>query len=227
MIGKDLPATATLRSVPEDHTTSPARRSVRPQPGELPGHEAASSRTRLTPLRLLLGVIVAVMIAMWAYAFSPLARRPAPDTMTNPAVAQRSEEICKKAAEVLSALPKAGDTADPTARADVVNQSNAILARMLDDLDAVVASPGGARSKQLSNNPGQTDADHDAGLFREWLADWRTYLADRTDYASRLRGDSSARLFVTQKGARQVTEPIDGFASSNKMASCASPGDIF
>ena len=59
-----------------------------------------------------------------------------------------------------------------------------------------------------------------------WLADWRTYVGDRAAYATRLRTDPSTRFYVSIKDKRQISEPIDFFASANLMIACATPSDI-
>lgn len=158
--------------------------------------------------------MVVAMVAMWAYAFSPLARRSAPDAMRDATIGPRAESICKQTADELTRLPKAFATGDPATRADVVQSSNEMLARMVEQLEQLEPL-------------GELDArEHDAKIYAEWINDWRTYLHDRQDYVTRLRGDRNARIFVTQKGAKQITEPIGGFARSNVMPSCQPPGDI-
>ena len=113
------------------------------------------------------------------------------------------------------ALPKASETPDPNQRADVVVQSNRMLTGMIDRLATI----------PLAGTP--EDVDRDRRIYDEWIADWRVYVSDRDDYANRLRSDREARIFVTQKGAKQITEPIGGFAKSNQMPACQPPGDIF
>jgi hypothetical protein len=84
---------------------------------------------------------------------------------------------------------------------------------MLDDLDglAALAPAGDPRD-----------------LVQEWLADWRTLLQDRVDYAVALRADPNARLLVSEKGdtGRHITGWIDEFALANRMESCATPTDV-
>lgn len=169
----------------------------------------------LTPLRLLLAVVVLAIIAMWVYAFSGLAKRPAPDALTDTGVGQQGEAICKDTFEQLAALPKANKTPDQNQRADVVVRSDELLTSMVD------------RLATLKITGGPEDRVRDQKIYDEWIGDWRTYISNRQDYAARLRTDASARIFVARKGAKQITEPIDGFAAANQMPSCKSPGDIF
>jgi hypothetical protein len=83
---------------------------------------------------------------------------------------------------------------------------------MLDDLDGMVTL---------------VPAGHERDNATEWLADWRTFLADREDFADRLHTDPDARMLVSEKAGegRHITEWIDEFAQANHMSSCASPMD--
>ena len=58
-----------------------------------------------------------------------------------------------------------------------------------------------------------------------WLADWDVYLDDRRAFAQALRRDPEARLLVSAKSARQITEFIDQFAKDNAIPACSTPGD--
>jgi hypothetical protein len=83
---------------------------------------------------------------------------------------------------------------------------------MLDDLDGLSSlAPAGDQRRRAD----------------EWLADWRTYLGDRRDYAAALRTNPGARLLVSEKPGegRQITGWIDEFAKANRMPSCVTPTD--
>src|SRR5262245_26132214 len=88
----------------------------------------------MTALKVLLAVVILGIIAMWAYAFSPLAERPAPDALLDTTVGPKAEAVCKATVAQLDALPKPAQTPDPNQRADVVVQSNQLLAAMIDRL---------------------------------------------------------------------------------------------
>lgn len=174
-------------------------------------------RRHFKRIYLFYGAVILGTIVMWAYVYSPLAVHGAPDALNDTSIGPRAEAICKQTADRLNALPKPFDTPDQNQRADVVAQSNTELATMLDQLAAVPWAPV----------TDQASSDRDHRIYDEWLADWRTYLGNRTDYVNRLRTDRNARIFVTQKGSKQITDPIDGFAQDSGMPSCATPGDIF
>ena len=97
---------------------------------------------------------------------------------------------------------------DADARADVIEEANAIFEAMLTDL--VALAPEG----------------EEGDMVTAWVADWRTYLADRQAYADALREDPDARFLVSAKDNEQITEYIDGFAADNQMPACGTPLDV-
>ena len=167
--------------------------------------------SRWTLGRVLAWTTVILMVSMWVYvlylAFGP-GLQPPRDRVGDPAFGRTAETICNTAHADVSALPSATETPDNRQRAAVVVQANARFARMLDDLAAI--APAG----------------DDGKIVREWIADWRTYLADREDYATALADDPGARLLVTAKDQQQITEFIDAFAADNRMIACATPIDV-
>lgn len=166
---------------------------------------------RWRPSRVAIVVLVAAMVGMWGYvlylAFGP-GRQPPPDRLDDPAFAVEAQARCDAALDEVAALPTATESATAADRADVVERANAVFAAMLDDLEAM--APSG----------------EDGELVREWLADWRTYLADREAYAVAVRDDPEARLLVSAKDREQITEYLDAFAADNRMTACATPLDV-
>ncbi len=182
----------------------------------LDGAPADAPGWRWTPARIVLTVVVAAMVAMWAYvlflAFGP-GRQPPIDRLGDPAFAEAGEARCAEALEAVDALPPANTATDAAARAEVVATADAAFGAMLDDLDDMVElAPAGDQRRHAT----------------EWLADWRTYLGDREAYAAALRTDPGARLLVSEKAGegRQVTGWIDEFAKANLMPSCVTPTDV-
>jgi hypothetical protein len=167
--------------------------------------------TRWRPSRVLVRLIVIAMVAMWVYvlylAFGP-GRQASPDRLDDPTFAVAAEARCDAALDDVAALPRASESVSARARADVVDEANAIFAVMLDDL-ADLTPPG-----------------EDGSLVRQWLADWRTYLADREAYADALRTDPQAQLLVSAKDRDQITEYLDAFAADNRMTACGTPLDV-
>lgn len=195
-------------------TTGPPGRPS-PAPGR-PGGDTDDDPQPLSVGRKLsrvLALVVAVGIAgMWVYAlWGPVQRTPQ-GRLPDPTFPQQAEPICAEAMTAIDALPPAyANRGDAGARADVVAAADRSLATMLDRLDALAPS---------------TTSGSDAAKVTEWLGDWRTYLGDRQSYASRLAQDPGARMLVTEKDSRQISEPIDYFAKVNDMPNCATPGDL-
>lgn len=166
---------------------------------------------RWRPSRVAIVVLVAAMVGMWGYvlylAFGP-GRQPPPDRLDDPAFAAAAQQRCDAALDDVAALPAATESATAADRAEVVEQANGVFAAMLDDLEDL--APGG----------------EDGDLVREWLADWRTYLADREAYAHAVREDPEAQLLVSAKDREQITEYLDAFAADNRMTACATPLDV-
>lgn len=170
---------------------------------------------RWRPTRVLVLVVVAGLVAMWGYvvylAFWE-GRQPPVDRIDDPAFAEAAEARCAEALDRVAELPPAQDADSPAERAAVLDEANVTFAVMLDDLEGTVTLvPAGDQRTHAT----------------EWLADWRTFLGDREDFADRLRTDPGARMLVSEKAGegRHVTEWIDEFAKANRMSSCASPAD--
>lgn len=177
-----------------------------------PTTEGTPERTgRWTRGRAVVAVLVVGMVAMWAYvlylAIGP-GRQPPRDRLEDPAFAAAAEARCSAALDEVAELPRAVETASASERAGVIEEANEVFAVMLDDL-AVLAPPG-----------------EDGQIVRAWLADWRTYLGDRAEYATALRSDPAARLLVSAKDREQITEYLDAFAKDNRMPACATPLDV-
>ena len=180
-----------------------------------PRDEDGAPGRRWTPIRVVLAGVVLGLVCMWVYvlylAFGP-GRQPPIDRLDDPAFAVAAEARCAAAVADVDLLPLASDSPDAAARAEVLDQANATFAVMLDDLDGMVTlAPAGDQRRRAG----------------EWLADWRTYLGDRQDYADALRRDPGARLLVSEKPGQgqQITGWIDEFAKANRMPSCTTPLD--
>ncbi|MDY7106414.1 MAG: hypothetical protein S0880_34960 [Actinomycetota bacterium] len=174
-------------------------RSPRPSPGR-----------RITPLRVLAGVVVVGSFLLWAYAFSGLARRDAPDTLDDASFAADAEPICAAAVADIDQLPPAmnfGD--DPEGRADVLDRATDRLAAMVADLETVA-----------------TGTDRDRRIVDAWLSDWRTYLSDRRRFAEVIRVDEDEPFQLTAREGRAITAPMNRMATVNDMPSCTTPGDV-
>ena len=158
--------------------------------------------------RGLAATVVVLIVAMWAFAVYE-ARQPPPERMDDVAVSQEAEAICAPVMGQLAALPQAFTMTSAAERAAVIDQSDVLLDAMVDRL--ALLGPV---------------TERDVTMYTEWVQDWTTYLGDRADYSARLRQDSNARFYVTDKSKDQITDPIDRFAKANRMPSCLTPQDL-
>lgn len=172
--------------------------------------DGADERQRRFPVgRVLVVVVVLGIVVFWAWIFSGAPRRQNPDYLSDRRWVTVAERRCASARERLADLPDATTTDDASTRARVLDQATELLDAMVDDL--AVPPP---------DNPA------DAGLVRQWVGDWRSYLAARHDYADRLRVDPDARLLLDEKYNDPLDTVIETFADVNAMPSCATPGDV-
>jgi len=186
------------------------------QAPRLPTDDDGASARRGSRLgRIVVIVVVCALVSMWGYvlylAFGP-GRQPPIDRLDDPAFAEASEERCATALQEVDRLPVASASHTAAERADVLARANGVYAAMLDDLDGLeTLAPAGDQRRRAN----------------QWLADWRTYLGDRQNYAAALRTDPDARLLVSEKAgtSQQITGWIDEFAKANRMPSCVSPTD--
>jgi hypothetical protein len=173
-----------------------------------PSNPGVSSPTKVG--RVLVRVAVIAMVGMWVYvlylAFGP-GRADPPEKLDNPSFARSAQSICNAALDEVAKLPPAFASKTAAARSVVLTEANADFAHMLDRLDRI--APTG----------------DDGTLAKEWLADWRTYLGNREDFATALRTDPKARLLVSPKKGGQITDYLDAFAGDNDMPACSTPGD--
>jgi hypothetical protein len=159
--------------------------------------------------RILAIAVSLALILFWIWIFSGGPRKTNPDYLKDRGWTDRTEATCARTVKRIDALPPAPDSTTSAARADVVSRANDELDEMLDAIEA-------------DEPTGEGDLD----VVRPWLADWRTYLGDRRDYAERLRTDPHARLFVDEKFNDSIETVIETFAEVNEMPSCVVPGDV-
>lgn len=159
----------------------------------------------------VLAVVAASTTLLWAGAivYGAIAQPKPAGWLEDRSFPAAAEPICADALADVEQYPPAHESPTPEARADVIRDTTARLAAMLDDLDAVV--PDGTEARWI----------------RMWLADWRTHLDDRLDFARRLdeRG-AGEEFFESVKSDTQISKSLDNYARLNEMPSCATSGDV-
>ncbi len=177
--------------------------------------EEAERGPKFTPGRLALGVLVAGSFAVWGYGFSGLASRTAPDTLGDPSFLAVAEPACAAANDIVAGLPNALDADDSAERAQQVRANTAVYSDLVIELDGFLDDP-----RVVLN-------DRDTGITQEWLQDWRSFLADRLDYADRLADDPQAVFYVAaSSGGERLERRITRFAVTNELLSCVTPQDV-
>jgi hypothetical protein len=169
------------------------------------GHFRREERQRgITPFKVLFPIGVVLFVGFWTWALF-FASKTAVNKIEDTAWTERAEEIC---APVKAELRSMELLANPSleVRADLVTGSTDLLAAMLDDVEAV----------QPVDPKGQA-------IVPDWIADWRTLLQDRYNYAERLRDGQDVPFTETAVRNVPITERIETFAGDNDIPSCAPP----
>lgn len=158
----------------------------------------------LTPLRLLFLVGFAGFVAFWFWALF-LIDKTAVNKFEDRAWAENAEEVCAPVKQAVRRLDLES-TADLEGRADLVVRSTDMFAAMLDELES-----------DLPDDP------KGAAIVPDWIADWRTLLQNRYDYADELRAGNEVPFTETAVQGVPITERLETFAGDNEMDSCAPP----
>ncbi len=132
----------------------------------------------------VLGVVIALILAMWVYAFG-FADSRSLYRVSDREWAVNGETRCATAVKELDALAdfRRIDQVGPGAieqKAAIVDKANDIVVKMVDDLSV------GA--------PARSDNGSDA---QKWIADYRTYLGDRREFRGQVaprRGQAVLRV---------------------------------
>ena len=161
-------------------------------------------RGGITPFKVLFPIGVVLFVGFWTWALF-FASKTAVNKIEDTAWTERAEEIC---APVKAELRSMELLANPSlsVRADLVTESTDLLAAMLNDIEAV-----------------QPDDPKGQAIVPDWIADWRTLVQDRYNYAERLRAGQDVPFTESAVRSVPITERIETFAGDNAMPSCAPP----
>ncbi|MCB0977366.1 MAG: hypothetical protein KDB02_07880 [Acidimicrobiales bacterium] len=167
-------------------------------------------------MRWSIGRILAVlaflaMVAFWAWIFTGGPKKANPDRLADRAWVSTAVDRCQRMLDDLDEIPSAAETPTPAERAKNVRAADAVLSKMVDDLEA--SAPTDPKDREV--------LDH-------WFNDWRVYLKDRARYADAVATDPGAVFEITENERlhRGVDDTLKTFADVNDMPDCAPPGDV-
>lgn len=166
---------------------------------------------KLGRLAALVAVLAGAAFWIWALFF---ASRESVNKIEDRGWAERAEAICVVARDDREALAdyrelEGSDAAMLTERAAIVDRATDIVETALDEVVSV--TPTDAKGQDL---------------VPQWEADYRQYLADRRDYAERLRAGEDVPFSETALDGIPISEKLQRFAADNEMPTCAPPTDL-
>lgn len=166
-------------------------------------------------MRIVLGITIALLVAMWIYAFFFASKDPA-YRVDDAAWRERAEGICARyQAERLELVDTSdGFIADPTdeqilRRAGLVEQATDLLEAQLAEVTAAVPA-----------------SERDRSLIRDYTRYWNLVLADRRAYVERLRALELTPYYETAVEGTPVTNVLIDFSTANLMPSCSPPNEL-
>ena len=150
---------------------------------------------------------------MWIYAFG-FASKESVNKIDDEAWTQRAEGICKQAMQERLALADLRQISDAgvnalSERADLVDKATDTLEGAITEISEV--SPSDAKGK---------------AIVPLWIADYKTLIQDRRDYANQLRTGVNASFSESMFEGLPISEKISTFAADNRMTSCKVPMDL-
>lgn len=175
------------------------------------------SETReILPRRVVRGgliVICLLLAAMWVYAFV-FASRESVNLIGDTTWQKYAEARCLEARLARAELAdfRKIEDAGPDAlarRADIVDKATQTLEEAIDDI----------ASQPVADEKGRA-------IVPLWIADYRTYIQDRRDYAEMLRRGENEPFAETRVDGIPLSEKVSTFATANRMPACQAPVDL-
>lgn len=150
---------------------------------------------------------------MWIYAFG-FASKESVNKIGDQKWTARAEEICKMAEEQRLALVDLRQISDAgvnalTERAAIIDEATDTLDNAVKEISAI--SPIDEKGK---------------AIVPLWIADYKTLIQDRRDYANQLRNGVNASFSESMFEGLPISEKISTFAADNRMTSCKVPIDL-
>jgi hypothetical protein len=158
--------------------------------------------------RIVLGVTVLAIVAMWIYAFI-FASDDAVAKVSDREWAARADEICARRNDLLdknAAEARAGSDGSPQALGAAVAKATDIIEAALDEVQATL--PNDATDREL---------------IAEWDRLYRTYIADRRAAEAKMAAGENSELNESMVNGSPISESINDFTKVNRMNECAAP----
>jgi hypothetical protein len=172
--------------------------------------EIITDRPGWHPARIATVAIILVMVIFWIWVFAGGPDRHNPDYLSDRAWVNRAKLICTADNAKITALPGAETAPNAKARSKVIEEADADLTHMIN---------------QLAAQP--PDNASDTKVVDHWLYDYRRYVGNRQQFAQHLLTDPHAELLLDQEYGQPLDDVITTFAlDGNNMGVCEAPGDI-
>lgn len=173
------------------------------------------SRGGAIAVRVVLGVVVLLIVAMWVYAFG-FAEKQGIYVIEDETWTERAQTICESYEQRRIALADTdeGYIANPTneqmlQHAAIVDQATDLLEDELAEVFAVL--PRGERDQEVA---------------LEYKGYYEVLIADRRAYTERLRNFELMPYLETKIDGGPVTNILLDFTTANRMKRCAPPGEL-
>ena len=164
-------------------------------------------------LKPLLIVVCIAIAAMWVYAFG-FSSKESVNKVGDVQWQQNAEKFCAqgefermKLADLR--LVKESGTGALAERANIVDKATLTLELALDQIERL----------PIADDKGRA-------IIPLWIADYRTYIEDRREYADILRSGKNVPFAETQIEGLPLSEKISTFAADNYIGSCKAPVDL-
>lgn len=164
--------------------------------------------------RVLLTAICVLIAGMWVYAFG-FAPRESFNKINDTSWQARAQAHCKVAEDIRFSFQdltpmKVDDTSALKAKGKLVEAATDALE---DAINLIAADkPADAKGQEL---------------VPKWIADYRTYIADRREFAKVLQSAVTRPFFAeSEVEGVPISERISKFARENNMKTCQTPYDL-
>ena len=164
-------------------------------------------------VKAFLVVVCAGIALMWVYAFF-FASKESVNKIGDREWQEFAESKCAVAEEERIALADLRKVNE--AGPDALHERAAIVDKATDTIERAIDAIAG---RPVADAKGRA-------LVPLWIADYRTYITDRREYADNLRAGINEPFAESQVDGIPISEKLSTFAADNRMRSCTAPIDL-